>query len=265
MVSAPGALTYGEREDIIAEYLLSIRDSEEENEAVSTEGEDALSDSNLATTPKSKSSSNSDIAEPFRANSPEHGTDSDIRSGDEFFSSTDEFGDESTRQEQKDYQNIVLGDPPEYYVDYMSADVIGLRNGFLDDLDAADEELERLTGMPKQVIVAGEEDDEYNSDEVENDDPALSALIEKYGQQERYVLYLRQQRRQEVEEEYMGTHLSGEVVLLAQALFRREREIKQVCRVYVAAAEREEEGGLADDEAEADDNGEEVAVATRET
>jgi len=141
----------------------------------------------------------------------------DIESDDSAFSSEDEFANEKVLESQKMRRELVLGRIPPQVLQLRQKDLKEMHEAYMKQLDDADLEIEELTGVPRQVItrrkpVCGVEE---KMGDVED------------GDVEGLVVELRKRSGQGIFEKDKRTLLE-QLVVLAQALFRKEREIKHL-------------------------------------
>ncbi|PCH34710.1 hypothetical protein WOLCODRAFT_165764 [Wolfiporia cocos MD-104 SS10] len=201
--------------EVIREYLASVQkereDGTESDEAMSTESE-SEGDSLSASPPSSVTSAFSsialyDIAHP-----------DDIASDDSAFSSEDEFSDEQTRAERHRRRELVLGRAPPHLLKLRGRELVDMHEAYMKQLDDADAELAELTGAPREAVVRRPVTTEYH------EPPSL-----KGPDAEAIVRELRMRSRKDIHETEKPDLVRG-LVLLAQALFRRERRIKHIRR-----------------------------------
>ncbi|KAH9942628.1 hypothetical protein B0H21DRAFT_696309 [Amylocystis lapponica] len=198
----PSALAANWDPEILANYLessRSARDSDVES-AMST-------DSEHDAPPSSPPTSNASAPIAMRA--------ADIASDDDAFSSDDEIATDKERATQRARRELVLGRPARTVVGAGSRDLVEMHLGYMRQLDCADEELAELRGVPYEALVRRGTVSGY------------TAPVKLDGEVEAVVQELRMRSMKEIAESERPDLVRG-LVLLAQAQFRKEREIKRL-------------------------------------
>ncbi|KAJ7103631.1 hypothetical protein B0H15DRAFT_943036 [Mycena belliarum] len=189
--------------EILASYMARVQKGEDSDEAMSSDdsgSEIEFEDEN----PVSTAMSDIDIHHP-----------SDIASGDSAFSSEDEFADDALTEKQSTRRELVLGRPTAAILQMREIELKALHLAYMKELDDADEELAELTGVPHQALVRRQPVLRYDAPiELGNDFESLIVELRKRSDQEIVS----------VEKRVMIVQL----VSLAQALFRKERQIKHL-------------------------------------
>lgn len=202
---------------ILEEYLASVTQSREagyeSDEAMSTDSEASFGDddpgSSLATSSDVASAlSNMTLFDALHT--------SDIASDDSAFSSDDEFAEEPIREQQRLRRGLVLARPPPSLLRMSARELNGLHDAYMKQLDDADVELAELTGTPNTAIVRRSVTVQYIAP------PKLDG-----GDTATFVRELRMRSAKEIAETERPESVRA-LVLLAQALFRREKEIKRI-------------------------------------
>ncbi|KZT67529.1 hypothetical protein DAEQUDRAFT_387955 [Daedalea quercina L-15889] len=201
---------------VLEEYLTSVSQSRESDydsdEAMSTDSEGSFIEegsSSLATS--------SDVASALsRMTLFDMLHNADIESDDSAFSSDDEFAEDSIREQQKLRKDLVMGRSPALVLRWCPKELNDLHEAYMKQLTDADVELAELTGVPNDVIVRRAATIEYIAPpDVSGRDTA--AIVRE----------LRMRSSKEIAETEKPDSLRA-LVLLAQALFRREKEIKKL-------------------------------------
>ncbi|KAF7347921.1 hypothetical protein MVEN_01550000 [Mycena venus] len=140
----------------------------------------------------------------------------DIASEDSAFSSEDEFAEESITEKQTMRRELVLGRPTPEILQMRQVELAQMHLAYMKQLDDADEEIAEVTGAPYQAIVRRQPVSGY-------DEP-----LEQGKDVEAFVLELRKRSDKEVHSTESKKDMIEQLVLLAQALFRKERQIKHL-------------------------------------
>ncbi|KAJ7783677.1 hypothetical protein DFH07DRAFT_788728 [Mycena maculata] len=199
----PNALAANWDPQILAEYMAGVQKAEDSDESMSS-GESDSEEEFEEESSMSTAMSDIDIPHP-----------DDITSDDSAFSSEDEFAEESITERQKERHELVLGRPSPAIMEMRVVDLKVLQLGYMKQLDDADEELAEITGVPSHVVVRRQPVSGYD------------APIEQTADLEAYIQELRKMSDKEI----VSTDkklLIQQVVTLAQALFRKERQIKHL-------------------------------------
>jgi hypothetical protein len=187
--------------DILYDYLDGVDATQvivvEEEEAMSTDGEDNLSETSEAPT----------------LDSLEDYSPQDIESDDSAFSSDDEYATAEHRETQRATRRLVLGKPTIESRQKTRAQLAVMQEDYMKQLDDADAELAEITGQQHVAVVRKQPDEEGMVTTVEDD---MGGVRE-----------LRMRPTKEVVAEDRQTSLTH-LVLLAQELFRKEREVKRI-------------------------------------
>lgn len=202
---------------ILEEYLASVTESGEagyeSDEAMSTDSEASLGDDD----PGSSLATSSDVASALS-----HMTlfdtlhTCDIASDDSAFSSDDEFAEDHIREQQRFRRELVLGHPPPALIKMSARELNHLHEAYMKQLDDADIELAELTKAPNNVIVRRSVTVGYVAPpKMDGSDTAT------------IVRELRMRSPKEIADTDRPESTKA-LVLLAQALFRREKEIKRI-------------------------------------
>jgi len=202
---------------VLEEYLASVTRSRESgydsDEAMSTDSDASFTEegsSSFATTSSDVASALSSLTLFDRVHT------ADIASDDSAFSSDDEFAEEGTRAEQLLRRDLVLGRPPQSLLRWRPHELNDLHESYMKQLADADVELAELTGVPNDVIVRRQVSVEYRaSPDMGGRDTAA------------VVRELRMRSSKEIADMEKPESVRA-LVLLAQALFRREKEIKRI-------------------------------------
>jgi len=139
----------------------------------------------------------------------------DIASDDSAFSSEDEFADEGITEKQTMRRELVLGRPAAALLHMRPVELKSMHLGYMKELDDADEELAELTSVPRQILTRRQAVSGYD------------APIELGDDLESYVVELRQRSDKEIVGVDRKVSIE-QMVVLAQALFRKERQIKHL-------------------------------------
>ncbi|KAJ7071129.1 hypothetical protein C8F01DRAFT_1226254 [Mycena amicta] len=140
----------------------------------------------------------------------------DIASDDSAFSSDDEFADKEMVEKQAMRRELVLGRPSPAIMKMHPKDLHALHLSYMKQLDDADQEYAELTGQPFTAVVRRAPVSGLDNPVVRGDDLQT------------YILELRKRSNKEVVSTDSRQMLVEELVVLAQSLFRRERQIKQL-------------------------------------
>lgn len=204
----PEALAANWAPEIIEAYMAQVQKERE----LGREEEEAMSSDSEAEFDVSMSSTSSDTMSDIVAQRA-----IGIESDDSAFSSEDEFAPEKVLEIQKTRRELVLGRIPPEILQLHQKDLKDVHEAYMKQLDDADVEIEELTGVPRQVIIRRK---------------AVCGLEEKMGDVEDgdvegLVVELRKRSGKGIAEKDKRTLLE-QLVVLAQALFRKEREIKHL-------------------------------------
>ncbi|KAJ7786206.1 hypothetical protein B0H16DRAFT_1708410 [Mycena metata] len=193
--------------EILAAYM--AKPGEDSDEAMSSDESDSEVEFEGDTSMSSVTTDHmSDIDIPHPA---------DIASNDSAFSSEDEFAEESITQKQTMRRELVLGRPTPEILHMRSVELCAMHKAYMKQLDDADEELAELNGVSFQALVRRQPVSGY-------DKP-----IEQQGDNiEGFVVELRQRSGKEIHSTESKKALVEQLVVLAQALFRKERQIKHL-------------------------------------
>jgi len=191
--------------EILAAYMAGVQKGEDSDEAMSSGDSDSEVEFEEEVD-SSMSTAMSDIDIPH----PE-----DIASDDSAFSSEDEFAEKSITERQTTRRELVLGRPTPAILEMRTIELKALHLGYMKQLDDADEELAEITGVPRPVFIRRQPVSGYD------------APIEQGDDLEAYVVELRKRSDKEIVS--MDKEVSiQQLVVLAQALFRKERQIKHL-------------------------------------
>jgi len=141
----------------------------------------------------------------------------DIESDDAAFSSEDEFAEEELLESQKTRRELVLGRFTPQVLQLRQGDLKVMHETYMKQFDDADVELEELTGIPRQVITRHQSVIGLEEEMADVEDGDTDGL----------VIELRKRSGKAIFETDKKTLLE-QLVVLAQALFRKEREIKHL-------------------------------------
>ncbi|KAF7985276.1 hypothetical protein HWV62_6419 [Athelia sp. TMB] len=143
------------------------------------------------------------------------GQASDIASDDSAFSSDDEFADEQVREKQSARRELVLG-RADALATRSHRELVEMRAAYVKQIEDAEIELAEVTGQSREVVAQHKNTDEMQVD-IHNGDVSTDKILKELRQRSRKQV-MEADRRQ----------LAEEVVLLAQALFRKEKIIKRM-------------------------------------
>ncbi|KAF7968224.1 hypothetical protein HWV62_31601 [Athelia sp. TMB] len=143
------------------------------------------------------------------------GQASDIASDDSAFSSDDEFADEQVREKQSVRRELVLG-RADALATRSHRELVEMRAAYVKQIEDAEIELAEVTGQSREVVAQHKNTDEMQVD-IHNGDVSTDKILKELRQRSRKQV-MEADRRQ----------LAEEVVLLAQALFRKEKIIKRM-------------------------------------
>jgi len=195
--------------EILAAYMARVeKEGDMEDEAMSSDDSD---DSDVEFEEENSMSSVSTALSDIQIAHPD-----DIASDDSAFSSEDEFAEESITEKQTMRRELVLGRPTPAILQMRQVELTQMHLAYMKQLDDADEEIAELTGTPYQAIVRRQPVSGY-------DEP-----LEQGKDVEAFVLELRKRSNKEVNSTESKKDMIEQLVLLAQALFRKERQIKHL-------------------------------------
>lgn len=210
----PHALAANWDPDILAEYMASVERSRAENGGVDAlSGDESMStgsdsdDNDLSDAPSSPPSSHPSVFANMRP--------ADITSDDDAFSSDDEFATDTHRTTQLVRRALVLGRPSTHILAAHPKELIDMHEQYMRQLDCADDELAELKHVPSVQLARREIVSGY------------TPPVTLDGNPEDVVRELRMRSRKEIVETPRDDLLRG-LVLLAQAQFRKDREIKSI-------------------------------------
>ncbi|KAF7306826.1 hypothetical protein MIND_00474500 [Mycena indigotica] len=189
--------------EILEVYMAKTQQGEESDEAISSDESD--SDVEFEEGPSLSAISEINIEPP-----------SDIASDDSAFSSEDEFGEPESVRKQAMRRELALGRPGEEIMKMHLKDLAALHLSYMKQLDDADEEYAEMTDQPYVPIVR-------RAPVLGFDKP-----IARGPDLQEYILDLRKRSNKEVVGADSRKLFVEELVVLAQALFRRERQIKRL-------------------------------------
>ncbi|KAJ6575006.1 hypothetical protein B0H19DRAFT_1254636 [Mycena capillaripes] len=194
--------------EILAAYMAKVQKDEDSDEAMSSGDSDSEGEFEEETSLSSVSTAMSDIDIPHP---------DDIVSDDSAFSSEDEFAEETIIEKQTMRRELVLGRPTPAILQMRSAELCTMHISYMKQLNDADEEMAELTGVPYQALVRRQPVSGY-------DEP-----LEMQGEDvESFILELRKRSDKEIHSTESKQSLIQQLVILAQALFRKERQIKHL-------------------------------------
>ena len=193
--------------EILQEYMNGVQKDREAGLDEDEEMSDSFGE-DFADSSDSESSSMSSIS--FI-----NGQASDIASDDSAFSSDDEFADEQVRETQRVRRELVLG-RADALATRSHRELAEMRAAYVKQIEDAEIELAEVTGQSREVVVQRKDADETQVD-IHGGDVDADAILKE----------LRQRSRKQVIDADRG-QLAEEVVLLAQALFRKEKIIKRM-------------------------------------
>ncbi|KAI0925256.1 hypothetical protein AcV7_005539 [Taiwanofungus camphoratus] len=199
--------------EILQAYLSSVQkehnEGHESDEAMSTDEEQEEGDSSATASSVASAFSAVRLSEPALR----PGRD-DIASDDDAFSSEDEFADDAIREEQRLRRELVLGRIPPQLLQLRPRALVDLHSEYMKQLDDADIELAELKGVAHRAIARRAVTTEYHEPPDVNGQDVVAIVRE-----------LRVRSRKDICDTDKEDLVRG-LVLLAQALFRKEREIK---------------------------------------
>ncbi|KAJ7038305.1 hypothetical protein C8F04DRAFT_1256317 [Mycena alexandri] len=141
----------------------------------------------------------------------------DIASNDSAFSSEDEFAEELITEKQTTRRELVLGRPTPGILHMRPVELCTMHVAYMKQLDDADEELAELNGVPYEALVRRQPVSGY-------DKP-----VEQEGEDiEAFVIELRKRSNKEIHSTESKKALIEQLIVLAQAQFRKERQIKHL-------------------------------------
>ncbi|KAJ7169779.1 hypothetical protein C8R46DRAFT_1217429 [Mycena filopes] len=193
--------------EILNAYMARVEREDGDEEAMSSDESDSDVEFEGDTSMSSATTAMSDIEIPHPA---------DITSDDSAFSSEDEFAEEQMTEKQTMRRELVLGRPTPEVVHMRQADLCAMHVAYMKQLDDADEELAEVNGVPYQALVRRQPVSGY-------DKP-----VEQEGDVEAFVVELRKRSNKEITSTESKKALIEQLVVLAQALFRKERQIKHL-------------------------------------
>ncbi|KAF7339552.1 hypothetical protein MSAN_02169700 [Mycena sanguinolenta] len=191
--------------EILAAYMAKAQNEDDEDEAMSSSSSDSDSDFEEETSVSSIAVSDIEMAHP-----------DDIASDDSAFSSEDEFAEESITEELNMRRELVLGRPTQAIMKMRQPELCRMHLGYMKQLNDADEEIAELTNVPYQPIVRRQPVSGYDEPLKQGDDV------------DAFVMELRKRSDKEVHSMESKKDTIQQLVLLAQALFRKERQIKHL-------------------------------------
>ncbi|KAJ7492721.1 hypothetical protein FB451DRAFT_1219372 [Mycena latifolia] len=192
--------------EILASYMVGVQKGEDSDEAMSSGDSDSEVEFEEENSMSSVSTAMSDIDIPHP---------SDIASDDSAFSSEDEYAEDAITEKQTMRRELVLGRPAAAILHMRPVELKSLHLGYMKELDDADEELAELTGVPRQVFVRRQAVAGYD------------APIELGDDFESFIVELRKRSDKEIVSADKKLSIE-QLVALAQALFRKERQIKHL-------------------------------------
>ncbi|KAJ7487488.1 hypothetical protein B0H11DRAFT_2230255 [Mycena galericulata] len=189
--------------EILAAYMAKVQKGDDSDDAMSSGDSDSEEEfeeeSSISTV-----MSDIDVVHP-----------DDIASDDSAFSSEDEFAEESITERQTTRRELVLGRPTLAIMEMRTVELKSQHLEYMKQLDDADEELGEITGVPREAVIRRQPVSGFD------------APIEQGDDLEAYVDELRKRSDKEI----VSTDrklLVQQLVVLAQALFRKERQIKHL-------------------------------------
>lgn len=199
-------------EDILQKYLADV-EKDREAGIDDEELEDISSDEEMESVADSSFTSNiSHTSHISRIPFPD-----DIASDDDAFSSDDEFAEDDMRDKQRLRKELVLGRPPEELLGWSHKELVRMYEAYLKQLDDADAEVNELTASAREPLVRRGNTVEYKAPLKVDTEDIETAVKE-----------LRMRSPKEVIETESKGNLIQSLVILAQSLFRRERQIKGI-------------------------------------
>lgn len=205
------------RNEILEQYLASVQkehiEGHDSDEAMSTDSDSEFESEgdSVSFAPSSSLSTAFSSITLFDAVQPD-----DIDSDDSAFSSEDEFAEVATREQQRVRRLLVLGRAPPSLLLLRPRQLTDMNQAYMKQLNDADAELAELKGVEPQLVVQRPNVMEYLQP-VDLHGPDVAAIVHE----------LRQRSEKEIAELEKEDKVRG-VVLLAQALFRKEREVKRI-------------------------------------
>ncbi|KAJ7275149.1 hypothetical protein B0H12DRAFT_1227677 [Mycena haematopus] len=193
--------------EILAAYMAKAQREDDEDEAMFSSDSDSDVEFEEETSVSSMSTALSDVQMPHP---------DDVASDDSAFSSEDEFAEESITEKQTMRRELVLGRPTQAVLEMRQSELCQMHLAYMKQLDDADEEIAELTSVPYQAIVRRHPVSGY-------DEP-----LEQGDDLEEFVMELRKRSDKEVHSTESKKAMIQQLVLLAQALFRKERQIKHL-------------------------------------
>jgi len=208
-------LLYQQRE-IMAQYLASVQKEHEagheSDEAMSTDSSPSDIEEEDESSSPSLTSAISSMAL-YDATHP-----ADIASDDSAFSSDDEFSEDTVREQQRLRRQLVLGRAPPSLFLLHHRDIVNMNREYMKQLNDADIELAELTGGVPQTVEQRTGTTEYR-EPIDLRGPDAAAILHELRSRSSKEVF-------EAEKPYQVRVL----VIFAQALFRKEREIKRILR-----------------------------------
>ncbi|KAJ7630832.1 hypothetical protein FB45DRAFT_548196 [Roridomyces roridus] len=189
--------------EILAEYMKEAEDSDEAMSSGESDDEDDEFDASFASMAHD-GDLDLDIPHP-----------EDITSDDSAFSSDDEFAEESITDKQRTRHELVMGRPSPAMLTMRPVDLKEMHIGYMKQLNDADAELSEMTGEQRPVIERRPVVSGYD------------APIELGDNLEAYVTELRKRSDKEIVGVDRKVSIQ-QLVVLAQSLFRKERQIKHL-------------------------------------
>ncbi|KAJ7225614.1 hypothetical protein GGX14DRAFT_693571 [Mycena pura] len=188
--------------EILAAYVAKVQNGDDSDDAMSS-GDD--SDSEVEFEEEPSTMIGIEIPRP-----------DDIDSDDSAFSSEDEFAEKEIIETQTMRRELVLGRPTAAIMQMHARDLQSMHLAYMKQLDDADQELAELTGAPYCALVRREPVSGLDDPVVQGEDL------------EEYILELRKRSNKEISSTESRTVRIQELAVLAQALFRKERQIKHL-------------------------------------
>ncbi|CCM02336.1 uncharacterized protein FIBRA_04428 [Fibroporia radiculosa] len=140
----------------------------------------------------------------------------DIESDDSAFSSDDEYANDNAREEQRLRRLLVLGRAPPSLLLLRGRQLTDMQEAYMKQLNDADIELAELTNTEPQTIAQRPITVDYR-EPVDLRGPDVTTIVRE----------LRMRSQKEIAEVEKPDAVRS-LVLLAQALFRKERDIKRI-------------------------------------
>ncbi|KAJ7634205.1 hypothetical protein DFH06DRAFT_681300 [Mycena polygramma] len=195
--------------EILAAYMAKVQKDEDSDEAMSSgdsDSEEEFEEEASFSSVSTEAVSDIEIPHP-----------DDITSDDSAFSSEDEYAEESFTERQTMRRELVLGRPTAEILQMRRQELSSMHLAYMKQLDDADEEIAELTGAPYQAMVRRQPVSGY-------DKP-----VDMQGKDiESFILELRKRSNKEVQSTESKKTIVEQLVILAQALFRKERQIKHL-------------------------------------